>query len=105
MLKISRIQSKLQLCQSCPLAHGIRRRLDGVAGLRTERRRKFNISSVTDLSVGEARLEELQRVNETKKQEVQQRINRAMALGWVCEGYVDLVSGTQHKKRNILKFG
>lgn len=74
-----------------------------MARLRAERRRKFNISSVSDLSVGEARLEELQLVNERKKQEVQQQINLAMALGWVCEGYVDLVSGTQYKESNKSK--
>lgn len=72
-----------------------------MARSRAERRRKFDLGSATDLSANESHFEELQRTNKQKKEEVQQQLNRAIALGWVCEGYVDLVGGTQHLRLTV----
>lgn len=42
--------------------------------------------------VDEAQLSTMHAANEETKQEVQTKINRAVALGCACEGYIDLVS-------------
>lgn len=41
--------------------------------------------------VDDTRLADIHRSNEEKRLEVQEKINRAVALGWLCEGYIDLV--------------
>ena len=42
--------------------------------------------------VPESDLDAMQLLNESKRREVQQKLDRAVSLGWVCEGYIDLVS-------------
>ena len=39
----------------------------------------------------ERRLEALVRANEAKRKQVQEKINRAVGLGWLCEEYIELV--------------
>jgi hypothetical protein len=41
--------------------------------------------------VDDTRLEDIHRSNEEKRRKVQEKVNRAVALGWLCEGYIDLV--------------
>lgn len=46
----------------------------------------------TSSEVDESRLSAMHAANEEQRHAVQTKINRAVALGWVCEGYIDLVS-------------
>ena len=40
----------------------------------------------------ETHLSAMHEDNEERRRVVQTKINRVVALGWVCEGYIDLVS-------------
>jgi len=52
--------------------------------------------------VPESDLDAMQKLNESKRREVQRRLDRAVSLGWVCEGYIDLVGyGREIRREDI----
>ena len=52
--------------------------------------------------VAESDLDAMQQLNESKRREVQRKLDRAVSLGWVCEGYIDLVGyGRKIRWENI----
>ncbi|KAF9531298.1 hypothetical protein CPB83DRAFT_97576 [Crepidotus variabilis] len=58
---------------------------------RAEKERRRTLS-VPDANLSVEDLKKKQCINEAKRKEVQRLLNRVVALGWVCEGYVDLIS-------------
>ena len=60
-----------------------RKNLRAVASRRAEAR---------SIGEGERRLEALVHANEAKRTQVQEKINRAVGLGWLCEEYIELVN-------------
>ena len=62
-----------------------RKNLRAVASRRAEAR------SIGGKEEDERRLEALVRANEARRRQVQERINRAVGLGWLCEEYIELV--------------
>ena len=53
--------------------------------------RRVSVSANTP-EMDESRLSAMHEDNEEQRRVVQTKINRVVALGWVCEGYIDLVS-------------
>ena len=52
--------------------------------------------------VAESDLDAMQQLNESKRREVQRKLDRAVSLGWVCEGYIDLVGyGREIRREDI----
>jgi hypothetical protein len=69
-----------------------RRTLVSVARRRAAARQQQDvILSGNALVADDTRLEDIHRSNEEKRRQVQEKVNRAVALGWLCEGYIDLV--------------
>ncbi|KIM43718.1 hypothetical protein M413DRAFT_387329 [Hebeloma cylindrosporum] len=64
--------------------------LDGMMrNLRTVATRRVEARSIGE---DERRLEALVRSNVEKRRQVQEKINKAAGLGWLCEEYIDLIS-------------
>jgi len=53
--------------------------------------------------VDEGGLDEMQAKNERKKMDFEDSLKQAVALGWVCEGYVDMVGITDPKMTGSLQ--
>ncbi|KAF8954573.1 hypothetical protein BDZ97DRAFT_1864533 [Flammula alnicola] len=72
----------------------MKRMLVAVAHRRAETRRSnlLYMKNGEEEVVDEVKLDEMHRVNEGKQRQVQEKVNRAVALGWLCEGYIDLIS-------------